>query len=1221
MKKIILLLLFLLSVTLNFAQITLYSENFTAQNGKGAIGVDATNPPIIDLSGVTWNIDISSSSLIAVDDWFSVQNEIFEARDVDGESIWMSPNIPITGYTNIYLTLDASESGTAEIADYIHTQYRIDGGVWIDADINGYLSGEFTNASVSSNISIGTNLELRVLFNNTAGAEYHRIDNILVQGTFADTDSEVIAGTQPAGISSVSSLNDTPSAAISMFNMIIKDNGSGDGLPTKVSTVRITPFTTNTALWSNTIQGVILDDGLAYLDPLTYSTTITDAYIDITFNTGAFDVADGTTRDLNFSFYFNTSNIIENSTLSFMVDAANHGFIADTAGSLFTATFPSGNFNSNDFTISVDATKMQFLQQPTDVEINTIMTPAVLVAYTDKNGNVDVDMDGVGLTATLSVNGSALAASTTTAGTPILGIMTFNDIQLTVLDTNVTLTVTDSGWITNTVVTSTPFEVKTVKCNVITGVIIAQQDFEDVPATPTLTYIADANVVPSSGQGTNPVADLFVSGTKGVQVNNATGFIDFNSIDVSNYQNISFSIRLAAFTDSATNNGLDQGDYVLVRIFNGTYSKEIQVNGFSNSSWSFSGGTGIAQTSYDGDDSQLIFEPTAGGTQTTEGYSTINITNLPVTNDLRIQIEIVNDYTGEYWVLDDAVLLGDRKDFTVWDDTTKSWSNGAPTNTKKAFIDTPYNTNDAGNPGDFTACECETKAGITLTVGANKYIKIGNDLINNGKIYIQDDGSLIQENQNVTISGTNFKIEKTTTPYRMYDYTYWSSPIVSADLGTVFAANPQNRIYSFTTANFDDTDGDTYDDNGDDWTLASGTMTTGKGYIVMGEGAQFPVPNPIPTTTQQQTVQFIGKINNGDVWIPVTLDANPGDAFTNQNLIGNPYPSAISTPAFLAKNSSVIGGTLYFWTHNDQISTITGPDTYNFTNDSYVTYVSGTGGVLGNCSGCTIPTDYIASGQSFFVDASIAGNVLFNNAMRSPINNNFYRSSEEGKNRIWIDMNTNTNDFRQILIGFFNEATNGADRDYDGKRIENGDSFDFYSLIGTDKYAVQGVPSLIDEKIIPIGIEAPVTCNTTFSIRQFEGDLDQVNVYIKDNYLDILHNLKQENYTAAINQTGNINDRFEIVFSRNSLSTNSNTISNSNELLVANKDEQILVKSLTGKIIKNIKVFDVLGKLQYQNDFNTTEILLNTSFNHASVYFIQTTLDNGQVLTKKIIKF
>jgi len=183
------LLAFLCLILSGYGQI--YTEDFTGQNGKGSVGPT----PTTDVSGVTWSVDISSAALTASTDWFQVVNEFFEARDIDGNAIWLSPSIDISAFTDVFFNLDASEQGTMEASDIFNTEYRINGGGWLTAAINGNLNDDFTNATVSQTGLLGNTLEIRVTMNNGAGIEYHRLNDIIVDGTAAVASDLVISGT------------------------------------------------------------------------------------------------------------------------------------------------------------------------------------------------------------------------------------------------------------------------------------------------------------------------------------------------------------------------------------------------------------------------------------------------------------------------------------------------------------------------------------------------------------------------------------------------------------------------------------------------------------------------------------------------------------------------------------------------------------------------------------------------------------------------------------------------------------------------------------------------------------------------------------------------------------------------------------------------------------------------------------------------------------------
>jgi len=252
-------------------------------------------------------------------------------------------------------------------------------------------------------------------------------------------------------------MKDTPAEAVPVFKMDIYDQGTADGLPTKVTNIRIKPYSTNTADWTDNIQGFsIVDDNNNTISPA--SVNITDTYIDFAFNPGDLDIADASVTELTFSVYLNTSNLQDNAILSFMVDADNHGFTADGSGTQFQTTFQDGDFNSNDFTIDVTLSQLVFDQQPTNVEVGQAMAPAVTVKAVDGNGNVDVDFDGSGAAVGLTTTGSFDATATTQVDA-VQGIATFDNLIFDTEATAITLTTTDPDNWGYTNATSNSFDV------------------------------------------------------------------------------------------------------------------------------------------------------------------------------------------------------------------------------------------------------------------------------------------------------------------------------------------------------------------------------------------------------------------------------------------------------------------------------------------------------------------------------------------------------------------------------------------------------------------------------------------------------------------------------------------------------------------------------------------------------------------------------------------
>ena len=730
------------------------------------------------------------------------------------------------------------------------------------------------------------------------------------------------------------------------------------------------------------------------------------------------------------------------------------------------------------------------------------------------------------------------------------------------------------------------------QCNITTGITIGQQDFEDAPAQPELpTSKVDTIFVASTGDGAFPNDPMYVSGSKGVQVNNATGNIIFGPIDTSKYENISFTIHLASFASSSSE-GADAGDFVRLSVKNGSaaYSKELVVKGkdYGNNRWSFTSGTGIAEVVYDGDNSVQIFQPTTSGDVTTEGYSTLKITNLPITNSLEIKLRVENTNSDEIWVLDDAVLTGDQKDYTVWNNSNSTWSNGVPDETKKAFFDTAYNMTLSGRPS-VTACECQIKSGKTVTIKDGEFLKIGNDIINNGTIKVEDGGSLVQLNDNATVSGSgNYTVEVKTSSMPDARYSYLSTPTESSTLNVFSSWAYPGALYAWDGIN-------------QSWSAVtfSDTMTVGLGYAI---GA-----NPSNSFPAEFLTEFHSAFNNGIITQNIYNTNVYSGTDDDNTLVGNPYPSAISSANVLSKNADV--NALYFWSHSNS---------QPWNSEQYLLWNN-----AGSTNGAPAT---ISTGQGFFVDSNNTGTITFDNSLRLTTGNNtFLRSPQENDfDKVWLNLVSNTNVGSQILIAFFPNTTNYFDSQYDAPQFLNGNAVNLTSRgvgVNTQNLGIQSRGLLNDnDTIIPLNvtIDDNNITSLTISIDHFENLID-ANIYLRDLQLNTITDLKLQGYIFAVNQTGIIQDRFEIVFSRNALSTNTQTLVTSNDLIVANSNQQILVKVKKGKM-QNIQVYDIVGKLVTQVKVNTNEVYLDAKMANGAVYFVKVTLENGQVLNKKFIK-
>lgn len=608
---------------------------------------------------------------------------------------------------------------------------------------------------------------------------------------------------------------------------------------------------------------------------------------------------------------------------------------------------------------------------------------------------------------------------------------------------------------------------------------------------------------------------------------------------------------------------------------------------------------------------------------------------------------------------------------TTWNGTT--WSNGTPTLGTVATIDGDYDT--ASN-GDFSACSLIINDGSTLTISDGNFVEVENDLTVNGNIIVQPQGSFVQNNDDGSVEGvvlsdkTKIVVNKNTASpaNNWYEYTYWSSPVKGETIGDGLFESTTNRRYIFNAQNYLDhcaesnNDNncipgfqDNIDDDGNDWQWVNGAtvMKPGIGYASTHDAIIFGSTPGCPGTSCSIEYTFNGPFNNGIITVPVYRnDSEFND--NNSNLIGNPYPSAISADDFFDLNvynfssnpDGALEGVIYLWSQNTQPSaTANGNQGLNFSELDYAV-INGIDGTAGGDK--VIPNRFIPSGQGFFVNYSnyggalavngdiVTGEVIFNNAMRVTGNNNqFFKASNskhsksnEDYNKLWVNLTSDIGVFNQILVGYVNGATNDFDgMYYDAPRnLTPKTAAALYSLISDNqsKYVIQGKNpnSLNLSEVIPLGFYTAITGATLYnlSIAQFKGDFFNTNtIYLKDNLMNTVHNLSESNYTFT-SEIGEFRDRFEIVFQSETLSDIEAQL-NSNKLTVIElNDGSVEFKTNSDLIIKTVKIFDVLGRTLYQLKGSNSSEIYNLSNLSQSTYITKVELSNGQIVTKKALK-
>jgi hypothetical protein len=200
----------------------------------------------------------------------------------------------------------------------------------------------------------------------------------------------------------------------------------------------------------------------------------------------------------------------------------------------------------------------------------------------------------------------------------------------------------------------------------------------------------------------------------------------------------------------------------------------------------------------------------------------------------------------------------------------------------------------------------------------------------------------------------------------------------------------------------------------------------GKGYRIFIRGDKEKQGTDLITSStvkpQDVTLRPIGNLQVGDAYVYLNCSNGCG-AKDGWNLIGNPYPSPIdwSNSAWISARKNIVNPTIYV---------------YNPKNNAYSSYHPSVGGVNGG-------TSKIASGQSFFVKAMRADNLIFKETYKSTAPSSGMFSKQVEENDVSSDIATiqlvwDTMVLDEVMVYQHPEATTSFNEYYDSEKFFSG---------------------------------------------------------------------------------------------------------------------------------------------------------------------------------------
>lgn len=402
------------------------------------------------------------------------------------------------------------------------------------------------------------------------------------------------------------------------------------------------------------------------------------------------------------------------------------------------------------------------------------------------------------------------------------------------------------------------------------------------------------------------------------------------------------------------------------------------------------------------------------------------------------------------------------------------------------------------------------------------------------------------------------------------------------------------------------------------WEIPSGTLLNnvgmGKGFRVNVRGyrtigCNLLNGNPGYLSPTSVTLRATGAISNTDKNLGSFSIVYPNNGINNYVFVGNPYPSAISFSAFKTTNSSNINNVYAMYVPASPSGVY-----------SYWDGVSFTGGAgYNNATG-----NIIASGQAFFVQSAVAGNVnlTFEEAHKTDGTDVGYFRSRNfyDKIRVHYLMQDDTQ-LDEIIVRYAQDATinNTDENEWDIASINSGSHY-ITSLKGTKGMVVQTRNSnTLSTDTVRLNVICTQSGIYKLGFTEFE-DFIGTDIFLIDHLLQTIHNIKQLpvyefNVDKDKPETKGAG-RFSLVFNKSF----QNNMVNFSIKMYPNPSSKIVTIELPVNANYNINIIDIAGKMVMQQNASGGTNQLNISSLTSGTYLVEVIDRKGNRKTEKLIK-
>ncbi len=336
-------------------------------------------------------------------------------------------------------------------------------------------------------------------------------------------------------------------------------------------------------------------------------------------------------------------------------------------------------------------------------------------------------------------------------------------------------------------------------------------------------------------------------------------------------------------------------------------------------------------------------------------------------------------------------------------------------------------------------------------------------------------------------------------------------------------------------------------------------LTIGQGYTVNIGGSEL--------------VDFQGTLNQASSYARTGL-VRGAQASAGYQLLGNPYPGAISYDALIA-SSTGMESALYVYKSTGQYA------------GTYTTYVpggptNGGPGVSANGGTSNIPLS-----QGFFMRTAVGqtGSVTFTAAARTnaPETAKFERTAADSRPTLALTLR-NASLANQTRVYFDEHATPAFDAQYDAHYLPATHGLDLASDISTEALAINALPALASAVTVPLRLHAPAAGAYTLAVDELANLPAGFRAYLRDatagTYTDLT---TTPSVSLTLSATDPATGRYALVFSANApLATASAALSAQAGLYPSpahGTATLVLPLALRGSSASTVQVLNTLGQV------------------------------------------